>query len=95
MLNQCRQNRTWRQVWLGVWKTLERFRILGKFQARLVDLLNLQFSTLTKPTGLTKPGTKPTGLHKPTGLNKPTGLTTFWKIAEIGKISWSAQFAIS
>ena len=34
---------------------LERFRILGKFQARLVDLLNLQFSTLTKPTGLTKP----------------------------------------
>ena len=58
---------------------LERFRILGKFKARFVDLLNLQFSTLTKPTGFTK----------------PTGLTTFWKIAEIGKISWSAQFAIS
>ena len=64
---------------------LERFRILGKFKARFVDLLNLQLFTLTKPTGFTKP----------TGLNKPTGLTTFWKIAEIGKISWSAQFAIS
>ena len=70
---------------------LVRFRIAGKFKARFVDLLNLQISTLTKPTGLNKP----TGLTKPTGLNKLTGLTTFWKVAEIGKISLSAQFAIS
>ena len=38
---------------------LERFGILGKFKARFANLLNLQFSRLTKPTG----------------LNKPTGLT--------------------
>ena len=42
---------------------LERFRILVKFKAKYIDLLNLQFSTLTMPTGFTKP--------------KPTGLTTF------------------
>ena len=55
---------------------LERFRIFGKFKAKFVDLLNLQFSTLTKPTGFTKPTglIKPTGLNKPTGLDKPTGL---------------------
>ena len=64
MINQCRQSRTRRQVWLGVRKMFERFGILGKFKARFVDLLNLQLFTLTKPTG----------------LNKPTGLTTFWKI---------------
>ena len=52
---------------------LKRFRTLGKFMARFVDLLNLQFSTLTKPTGFTKP----TGLNKPTGLKKLTGLTIF------------------
>ena len=40
---------------------LERLRIVGKFKARFVDLLNLQLFTLTKPTG----------------LNKPTGWTTF------------------
>ena len=45
---------------------LERFRIAGKVKARFVDLLNLQISTLTKPTGFTKP----TGLIKPTGLNR-------------------------
>ena len=49
---------------------LERFRIAGKVKARFVDLLNLQISTLTKPTGLIKP----TGLNKPAGLDKPTGL---------------------
>ena len=38
---------------------LGRIGILGKIKARFVDLLNLQFSRLTKPTG----------------LNKPTGLT--------------------
>ena len=70
MINQCRQNRTWRKVWLSkqefrkCWKDLE---IAGLFKTRFVDLLNLQISTLTKPTGFTKP----------TGLNKPTGLTTF------------------
>ena len=55
---------------------LERFRIAGKVKARFVDLLNLQISTLTKPTGFTKPTglIKPTGLNKPTGLDKPTGL---------------------
>ena len=76
---------------------LERFRIAGKVKARFVDLLNLQISTLTKPTGFTKPTglNKPPGLNKPTELNKLTGFTTFWKIAEIGKISWSAQFATS
>ena len=100
---------------------MERFRIAGKFKARFVDLLNLQISKLTKPTGFTKPTeitkptgftkptglkkptgltkptrfTKPTGLNKPTELNKLTGFTIFWKIAEIGKISWSAQFATS
>ena len=52
---------------------LERFRIAGKFKARFVDLLNLQISKLTKPTGFTKP----TGLNKPTELNKLTGFTTF------------------
>ena len=45
---------------------LERFRIAGKVIARFVDLLNLQISTLTKPTGLIKP----TGLKKPTGPNR-------------------------
>ena len=55
---------------------LERFRIAGKGKARFVDLLNLQISTLTKPTGFTKPTglIKPTGLNKSTGLDKPTGL---------------------
>ena len=48
---------------------LETFVILGKFKARFVDLLNLQFSRLTKPTGL----------NKPTGQNKPTGLTRLTK----------------
>ena len=55
------------------WKMLERFGILGKFKARFVDLLNLQFSTLTKPTGLTR-------------LTKLTRLATVLKIAEMGKI---------
>ena len=49
---------------------MERFGILGKFKARFVDLLNLQFSTLTKPTGLTR----------------LTRLATILKIAEMGKI---------
>ena len=55
---------------------LERFRIAGKVKARFVDLLNLQISTLTKPTGFTKPTglIKPTEMNKPTGLDKPTGL---------------------
>ena len=89
MVNQFRQHRTWWLAWLGVWKILERFRIAGKFKARFVDLLNLQISKLTKPTGFTKPTglIKPTGLNKPTELNKLTGSTTFWKI------SWSVQFA--
>ena len=38
----------------------ERFRILGKFKATFVDLPQMQFFTLTKPTGYTKP----TGLNK-------------------------------
>ena len=33
---------------------MERFGILAKFEARFVDLPNLRFSRLTKPTGLTK-----------------------------------------
>ena len=33
---------------------MERFGILAKFEARFVDLPNLQFSRLTKPTGSTK-----------------------------------------
>ena len=37
---------------LEAWKMLVRF---GKFKARFVDLLYLQFSRLTKLTGLTKP----------------------------------------
>ena len=70
---------------------LETFVILGKFKARFVDhdLLNLQFSRLTKPTGLNKP----TGLTRltksldwPDWLNWLPRLATFWKIAEIGKI---------
>ena len=56
---------------------LERFGIGGKLKARFVDLLNLQISTITKPTEFTKPTGlyKPTGLNKPTGFNKLTGLT--------------------
>ena len=63
---------------------LERFGILGKFKTRFVDLLNLQFSRLTKPTGLNKP----TGLTKLTrSLDWPDWLNWLdWKIAEIGKI---------
>ena len=34
---------------------LDMFVILGKFKARFDDLLNLQFSRLTKPTGLNMP----------------------------------------
>ena len=46
----------YRSDWkLEVWKMMERFGILTKFEARFVDLPNLQFSRLTKPTGLTKP----------------------------------------
>ena len=57
---------------------MERFRILGKFKARFVDLLNLKFSTLTKPTGLNKANwmTKSTRLTKPTGLTRLNRQTT-------------------
>ena len=61
---------------------LERFRIAGKVKARFVDLLNLQISTLTKPTGFTKP----TGLIKPTGLNKPTGLDKPTRLNRISQL---------
>ena len=45
----------YRSDWkLEVWKMMERFGILTKFEARFVDLPNLQFSRLTKPTGSTK-----------------------------------------
>ena len=45
----------YRSDWkLEVWKMMERFGILAKFEARFVDLPNLRFSRLTKPTGLTK-----------------------------------------
>ena len=90
MVNQFRQHRTWRLAWLGVWKILERFRIAGKFKARFVDLLNLQISKLTKPTGFTKPTglIKPTGLNKPAGLDKPTGLNRISQLDWISQLGW-------
>ena len=52
-MNMIKKIYIYRSDWkLEVWKMLVRF---GKFKARFVDLLYLQFSRLTKLTGLTKP----------------------------------------
>ena len=59
---------------------LERFGILGKFKVRFVDLLNLQFSRLTKPTGLTR-------LTKPTGLTRLTRLTNLTRLTRLTNLT--------